>query len=170
MDFFIRNRGAMVEAALRLLEAGGCVHIHACILYIFGGSITARWMMMQTRGIPHDLNNHINYACSDTLSYVTLLSQRFFALLTEACAAFDALFADQVRESPSVRERIRRNKVDRRGTDHWLIINNITQTNKPTYTKRPDRARPPAGGVLRAAGAVDRRGGPPVRRARRYVI
>lgn len=35
--------------------------------------------------------------CSDTLSYVTLLSQRFFALLTEACAAFDALFADQVK-------------------------------------------------------------------------
>lgn len=33
---------------------------------------------------------------SDTLSYVTLLSQRFFALLAEACAAFDALFADQV--------------------------------------------------------------------------
>lgn len=28
---------------------------------------------------------------------MTLLSQRFFALLTEACATFDALFADQAR-------------------------------------------------------------------------
>ena len=28
VDFFIRNRGAMVEAALRLLEAGGCVQAY----------------------------------------------------------------------------------------------------------------------------------------------
>ena len=47
---------------------------------------------------PQRLHDHpyICTYCSDTLSYVTLLSQRFFALLTEACAAFDALFADQV--------------------------------------------------------------------------
>ena len=55
MDFFIRNRGGIIERSLRLLEAGG-----------------------------------------DTLSYVTMLSERFFSLLTDACAAFDTLFADQV--------------------------------------------------------------------------
>ena len=55
VDFFIRNRGGIIERSLRLLEAGG-----------------------------------------DTLSYVTMLSERFFTLLTDACAAFDSLFADQV--------------------------------------------------------------------------